>query len=140
VERKVFWERLGSSGLLSQNNLVLVGDLNLTLSTGEIWGGVRTLGCLAGFFKTFFQGFGLIDIVPGKLVPTWRNNRVGTYLIAKRLDRAFISEDILASVGIYRSWVEYPYISDHAPILLQLDLPTTFISYPFKMNPFWIQD
>jgi len=36
--------------------------------------------------------------------------------------------------------VEYPYISDHAPILLQLDLPSSFIPYPFKMNPFWIQE
>ena len=36
--------------------------------------------------------------------------------------------------------MEYPYISDHAPILLQLDLPSTFISYPFKMNPFWIKE
>jgi hypothetical protein len=78
VERKVFWERLGRSGLLSYNNLILMGDLNLTLSSGEIWGGVRNLGCLAGFFKNFFLGLGLIDILPGKLVPTWRNNRAGT--------------------------------------------------------------
>jgi endonuclease/exonuclease/phosphatase family metal-dependent hydrolase len=128
VERKIFWENLGNSGLLTQKILILAGDLNLTLSSGEIWGGARSLGLLAGFFKTFFQSYGLIDIAPGKLVPTWRNSRVGTDYIAKRLDRALISEDLLDSVGIYRSWVEYPFISDHAPILLQLDLPPTYKS------------
>jgi hypothetical protein len=115
-------------------------SINLTLAYGEIWGGVRTLGCLAAFFKTFFQGFGFVDIASGKLVPTWRNNWAGTDLIEKRLDRDFISEDLQPLVGIYRSWVEYPYISDHAPILVQLDLPYTLIFYPFKMNPYWIQD
>jgi len=39
VERKDFWESLGNSGLLAQKNLILVRDLNLTLSSGEIWGG-----------------------------------------------------------------------------------------------------
>jgi hypothetical protein len=60
----------------------------------------------------------------------------GTKLIAKRLHRDLISEDFLASTDIYQSWVEYPYILDNAPILLQLDLLTTHLFYPFKMNPF----
>jgi hypothetical protein len=93
-----------------------------------------------GFFKTFFQSNRLIDIVLGKLVPTWRNSRSGTEYIAKRLDRTFIYEDLLVSVGIYRSWVEYPFISDHAPIILQLELPPLFKAYPFKLNPLWILD
>jgi hypothetical protein len=95
-----------------------MGDLNLTLSSSEIWGGVRNQGCLAAFFKNLFLGLGLIDILSGKLVPTWRNNRACTEHIAKRLDIAFIYEDLLASVDIFRSWVEYPYISDHVAILL----------------------
>jgi len=73
-------------------------------------------------------------------VPTWRNGRVGTNSIAKRLDHSFISEDLLALVGDYRAWVEFPYISDHAPIILQLDLPLIYIAFPFKFNPLWITD
>jgi exonuclease III len=138
VERKTFWECLGSSGLLAQKSLILAGDFNLTLSSGEIWGGARSSGSLEGYFKTFFQSNRLIDIAPGKLVPTWRNSRAGTEYIAKRLDRTLISEDLLDSVGIYRSWVEYPFISDHAPIILQLELLPSFKTFPFKLNPLWI--
>jgi endonuclease/exonuclease/phosphatase family metal-dependent hydrolase len=110
---------LGKAGIVRSfdpKNLILVGDLNLTLSSGEIWGGASSLGTLASFFTNYFHRNKLIDIVPGKLVPTWRNGRVGANSIAKRLDRSFISEDLLASVGVYRAWVEFPYISDHAPI------------------------
>jgi hypothetical protein len=33
-----------------------------------------------------------------------------------------------------------PFISDHAPILLQLDLPPLFKAFPFKFNPLWIKE
>jgi len=112
----------------------------LMLSSSEIWGGTSSSHSLASFFKSFFQSNKLIDIVPEKLFPTWRNNRSGTEYISKRLYRTFISEDLLVSVGIYKSWVEYPFISDHAPIILQRELPPLFKAYPFKLNPLWILD
>jgi hypothetical protein len=114
LERKQFWENLELSGLLNLKGFILAGDLNLTLSTGEIWGGSALLGPLENFLQHFFHKNKLIDIVPGKIVPTWRNGRSRKDYIAKRLDRTFISEDLVESVGIYRAWVEYPYVSDHA--------------------------
>jgi hypothetical protein len=40
----------------------------------------------------------------------------------------------------YRSWVEFPYISDHAPIILQLDIGLSATAHPFKFNPVWLRD
>jgi hypothetical protein len=71
------------------------------------------------------------------VAPTWRNGRAREDFIAKRLDRTLLSEDLVVATGIYRAWVEFPFISDHAPILLQLDLPPVFKAYPFKFNPLW---
>jgi hypothetical protein len=98
------------------------------------------VGLSDGYYKSFFQEKHLIDVVPGKIVPTWRNGRSGVDRISKRLDRFLISEDFLSGVDIYRSWVEYPFISDHAPILLQLEMPPKFKAYPFKLNPQWLLD
>jgi hypothetical protein len=43
-------------------------------------------------------------------------------------------------VGLFRSWVEYPYISDHAPVLVQLEIPPIYKAYPFKLNAHWLHD
>ena len=112
----------------------------MTLASGEIWGGIHTLGILVSFFINYFHRNKLIDIVPSTLIPTWRNGRVGSEAISKRLDRALISEDLLSSVGVYRAWFEYPYISDHAPIVLQLDSTLTFKAFPFKFNLWWSKE
>ena len=121
-------------------NLVLVGNLNLTLKVGESWGSQSNLGSLNTFFTNLFCNKKLIDIQPGKLVPTWRNGRVSDAFIAKRLDRFLLSKDLVLSSGIFRSWVYFPFISDHAPILLQLDLLPVYKAIPFKFNPVWQND
>jgi hypothetical protein len=61
---------MAECGLLSHKNMIIVGDLNLTVSTGEVWGGSTQAGPLAEFFKTFFQTNRLIDIQLEKIVPT----------------------------------------------------------------------
>jgi hypothetical protein len=96
---------------------------------------VALIGPLSDYFKTLFQNNHLVDIQPDNLVPTWRNGRQGSCAIAKILDRFYVSKEILLEVGIHHSWVEYPYISDHTPILLQLESGPIHRPHPFKLNP-----
>jgi hypothetical protein len=49
-----------------------------------------------------------------------------------------VAKDLLIDIGLYRSWVEFPYISDHAPILLQMELPPAYKISPYKFNAQWI--
>jgi len=70
LERKTFWTMLANSGLLSLRNLVIAGDLNITLSSDEIWGGSAASGHLSGFFNTLFHAHKLIDVKPDKIFPT----------------------------------------------------------------------
>jgi hypothetical protein len=74
------------------------------------------------------------------VVPTWRNGRTGVEEITKRLDIIYVSEDLISSSVRYRSWVEYPYISDHAPVLLQLGNSMSTVAHPFKLNPAWLRE
>jgi hypothetical protein len=73
------------------------------------------------FFRDLLTSLKLVDLKPTKLVPTWRNGHAGQFAIARRLDRCLVSEGSLSTMGLSRSWVEYPFISDHAPILIQLE-------------------
>jgi len=51
-----------------------------------------------------------------------------------------VSENLLSSVDIYRSWGEYPFVSDHAPVIIQLEISPIFKAYPFKFNSQWLVD
>jgi len=58
----------------------------------------------------------MIDVKPTKLVPTWRNGPSGLEAVVRRMDRVLVAEDFLFDVGHFRSWVELPYISNHASV------------------------
>jgi hypothetical protein len=61
-------------------------------------------------------------------------------VIYRRLDRILVSEDLHSYFGHYRSWVESPYFSYHAPICFQLDIPPKHKNCPFKFNGNWLED
>jgi hypothetical protein len=117
--------------------LFLVGILILfcrLMSTGE----VQHAGTTDATFSELFTANNLIDVKPHSLVPTWRNGRTGQEAIARRLDRFLVAEAFLSTSIFPLSWVEFPFVSDHAPILLQLLPPALHRSTPFKFNYHWL--
>ena len=111
--RKHFWETFGRSRAMGQSNVILGGDLNLTLTIGEVCGENKIHDALSSFFLDFFEQRKLVDAIPLKLEPTWRNKRGGAQDISKRLDHFMVEESILN--GNLRQWStiktrEYPII------------------------------
>jgi len=51
-----------------------------------------------------------------------------------------MSADLLLNFNLYHSVVVFPFVSDHTPILLQLDSSTQPKTYPFNFNPHWLLD
>jgi len=137
-DKKMFWDSTLHSGILLEEDLIIGGDLNLTLEIGECWGLHAKLDDLAFYFKKFFQNLGLLDIWSGTLVPTWKNGRKGDHHIAKRLDRFMIKESLLSIFSCHKTWVVYSSISDHLPMVLELSSSSSKIKYPFKFNPVWL--
>ena len=70
-ERKTFWEKIKAEGVLNQPNVILGGDLNLTLTAGESWGENSRQDSLALYIQFFFEKKHLVDVIPIKLEPTW---------------------------------------------------------------------
>ena len=99
--REIFWDNILSGGLLSIPNLILGGDLNLTLSASETWGSKAILDPLASHFRLMFDSVYLVDVAQPDSGPTWRNGRVGEAGISKRLDRFLISSSLLPAFNLH---------------------------------------
>jgi hypothetical protein len=125
---------------LSEEGIIVGGDLNFTLSMREVWGASSRIDPLSDFFTSLLHTSGLVDVQPSKLTPTWRNGRTGADGIAKRLDRFLLDESLLICNYKVRSWVINSTISDHNLICLQLDSYAQKSSPPFKFNATWVND
>ena len=68
--RKYFWEKIRHTGAMDKEKVILGGDLNLTLTMGEVWGENAKKDALGNFFLDFFEKRKLVDVVPLKLEPT----------------------------------------------------------------------
>ena len=107
---------------MGKSNVILGGDLNLILTMGEVWGENPKQDALSAFFLYFFEKGNLVDVVPLKLEPTWRNNR-GAQSIFKILDHFMVVENILNGNLILRSTIETGGNFDHRPISLIVRVP-----------------
>ena len=132
--RVLFWDNVLRGGLLSAPNLILGGDLNLTMNASESRGHKAILDPLAPHFKHFFDSAGLLDIAPHYTGPTWKNGRVGDEGIYKRLDHFLLSFALIPFLKRHGTWIQPADISDHLPICLEWNKSLASFNYPFKFN------
>ena len=105
-DRKLFWEKFSLAWAKNQPNVILGGDLNLTLATGEVWGENAKQDALSSLFLDFFEKMKLVDVAPLKTEPTWRNKRGGAQAISKRLDHFMVEETLLNGNLTLKSIIE----------------------------------
>ena len=64
-ERHEFWGAVVNNGLLDDHSLIMEGDLNIVLSTREIWGPYSRIDPLVDFFSHLFNGSKFVDVELG---------------------------------------------------------------------------
>jgi hypothetical protein len=138
--RRSFWEKVEAKGLLSMDALILAGDLNFTTSFDEVWGVGALMDPLAGFFKELFAKNHLVDIQPAELCQLGAMAEAGVRGYKSVWIEFLFQHLFLGDTVRYRSWVELPFISDHAPVIFQMDYGLKRIAYPYKFNPAHVRD
>lgn len=68
--RKHFWDVMVEDNLLEDPILIMGGDLNLVVSTREVWGANPGMDPLLGYLSHIFQESKLIDVMPNPFFPT----------------------------------------------------------------------
>jgi hypothetical protein len=138
-EKRACWDSL-KSFLQQRNteNIIIVGDLNITLASSEKKGGSPVRDPAREWVEDLIMDWDLEDIKPVRGKYTWSNKRLGPGHIAARLDRFLIQTSFL-TLGLAASSKILPnYTSDHKPILLELSSDANLGPIPFRFNPLWI--
>jgi hypothetical protein len=94
----------------------------------------------AEFFIHLLASKGFIDIAPVKLLPTWRNLRVGEAHVAKILDSFLITESMSMLSFQYLQWIGSRGEFDHSPVWFAVEGGSQNLASPFKFNSTWIKD
>ena len=92
-----------AGGIFNYPNLILARDLNFTISDLEKWGERARMDHLSLYFAQLLDSMNMVDLAPTKIGPTWRNGRVGSEGVSKRLDRFLASLHLIPTLGCYHS-------------------------------------
>ena len=68
---------IDEEGLLKGSTLILGGNLNLVTSSHEFWVVNNRLDVLTPYFISLVDRYGLVNVEPSSLRPTWTNGRIG---------------------------------------------------------------
>jgi exonuclease III len=120
-EKRNCWQSI--QDYLSENdleNIILGGDLNVTLSTEEKRGGSIVRDPAREWVEDLISTWDLMDIKPSKGRYTWTNKRVGPGHIAARLDRFLVQSSFLTLGLTITSDILPNSTSDHKPITLEI--------------------
>ena len=131
-EKKECWDT--SNSFLASNiheNLVLAGDMNVTLALWEKKGGSLARDQAREWVEDIMLEWELEDIKPTKGKFTWSNKRVGPRHISARLDRFLVQSSFL-TLGLFASSdILQACTSDHKPISLTLSIGENLGPIPF---------
>ena len=126
-------------GLAGQEPWVLGGDFNLIANLEEKKGGQRALDNFQEAFRECLARGPLVDVETGNGWFTWNNKRGGEHLVASRLDRFLVAENIMHSTGDFMAAVLPANGSDHWPISLHWDGTGSPRGKPFRFESFWME-
>eukprot|EP00253_Pinus_taeda_P018034 PITA_18034 len=139
-EKKLCWDSLQSFLLFhSPENIIIAGDLNVTLAAEEKKGGSPVRDPAREWVEDIIIGWDLEDIKPSAGKFTWSNKRLGPSHIAARLDRFLVQSSFLTSGLMASSKILPNCTSDHKPISLELSMDGFLGPIPFRFSPLWIQ-
>jgi len=140
-EKKECWDTIKrQADLTSLENVIIAGDLNLTLHSSEKRGGSIVRDPAREWAEDVLQEWDLIDIKPSTGKFSWSNKRIGPGHIAARLDRFFIQSSFLLLGLESRMHILPCSISDHKPIKLELLAHLDLGPIPFRFSPLWVKE
>lgn len=137
--KKNCWDSLQSYLFLHNlENIIIAGDLNVTLAAEEKKGGSLVKDPIREWVEDLILGWELEDIKPTSEKFTRSNKRIGPNHIAAHLVRFLVQYSCLTCGLMATSKILLNYTFDHKTILLDLSLDGNLGPTPFRFSSPWI--
>ena len=104
------------------------------------WGDATRGYPLAKFFINKLEEASFMDVEPIKLVPTYRNMRVGEERLTKRIDQFLVSTSLMSDHNRITAWIKIGGESNHFPVFLHMEREECKPPSPFKFNYGWLEN
>eukprot|EP00253_Pinus_taeda_P031662 PITA_31662 len=117
---------------------ILGGDFNMIKSLAEKKGGTVTLNKDSSAFQTFMDSMKLVNILSSNDLFTWNNKRGGQSLVASKLNRFIISEDLMLNNKEMVASILPFGGSDHWLVQLEVKGIGTPKNNPFRFENIWL--
>lgn len=82
-KRAKFYEDIMRSSFSQVENIILGGDLNLSIRHADSWGNHAQIDSLLDYFVQLLEKNNLMDIFVSRLQLTWRNGRMVDAMLAR---------------------------------------------------------
>ena len=125
--------------LHTPTNIIIAGDLNVTLAPCEKKGGVRGKDYMHDVVENMIHDWDFVDIKPKVGRFTWLNQRVGAESIFARLDRFLVQGTLLDNKWMISSKILPKLASYHHLISLQFEIEDELGPIHFRFCPLWIE-
>lgn len=125
-DKHAFLRSLENLATLTRGNRWILGrDFNMICNLDEKRGGTHRLEAESRDFQRLIDNLSLIDTDTSNGTFTWTNPITGSHQIACRLDRFLLSDSLMLEGTTLEASILDIHGSDHWPIQLWLDIPTT---------------
>ncbi|XP_077226456.1 uncharacterized protein LOC143859720 [Tasmannia lanceolata] len=138
--RRVLWEdiRLIASG--HSENWIVLGDFNTTRFSDERFGGALPVSKDLEDFNNCIIDCSLTDLKALGSQFSWNNKSRSNNLKLRTLDRALVNHDWINSFPLSTAQFLPPGLSDHAPIVVNLQNHQSLGAKPFIFHNMWTED
>ncbi|KAH0701658.1 hypothetical protein KY285_015936 [Solanum tuberosum] len=138
-QRKTLWQGIEKVAQGINGEWILWGDYNAILSQNDRLMGNPVTQADIQDFSQCINNLQLNELAWRGEYYTWSNKQVGTDRIWSRIDRAFGNTSWMMKWGHVQTEYDLPYISDHAPVFLQLAETPKGGPLPFIFFNIWTE-
>ncbi|XP_077212858.1 uncharacterized protein LOC143847974 [Tasmannia lanceolata] len=140
LERRNLWNSIRSLSSIINSPWIVFGDFNAVRFADERYGGAGLIQGDVDDFNSFIHDCSLAELRAMGHFFTWSNSSIRGIHKLRRLDKCLVNEDWLCTYPLSTATFKNSGLSDHSPIIIQIEGQEISKPKPFRFHNMWLED